>query len=412
MNLIPWVPVEERIVFPWYGAVAFVAISYGNSILVSAFQPSITRTVITLTFIIGFTYLQFIATLDMPFWALGGLAANWPHNVLSDVERFIYGAQDDVPWQRLRGRPQAEIEKRRTPQTFWGRLVWGFKIACNPRGVSWSYEQKNLPPGPRPGTSRSSYLLRKVSYMLWLVFLKAQVNIIAAHLIADGRYLDDGRGPVTATFYTLPMWERVLAIWLNILNSYYAISVSGSLITVAGVAVGAYEPDECPPVNGSLAEFYTLRKTWGVVWHQHMRRAVCFVGTFLANDILGLKKGTFWSRYILLFAGFLTSGAIHHYASYVNLGHGLNDMPFFAAQALAIFVEDHVILLGQSVGLKQNGFWKLVGFAWLVIWFSITMQYWNGLQIERGVLLIDKPFDPFGLDSWLRRYQPFEYQMS
>lgn len=402
-----WIPPAERIYLPWITNAPFTAVCYGGSALLSAFHPSPLRTALSIAFIAWFTYLIFITHMDIPFWHAAGLLTAWPQNLIEYVERFLVGRQEDEPWQQVKGRPRAEVAKRRVPQTFWARLKWGIEISINPRGFGWSQEEKNIPGAPPAGTTRSAYLLRKVSQMAWLFFLKLQMNIVAAHLVADGRYLDDGlRAPIVSTFYSLPLWQRVLAVWFQALNCYWLCSVVGSLITVAGVVVGYWEPDDCPPINGPLSELYSVRKVWGTVWHQSMRRSASFVGVSLAHDILGFPKGSFGSRYTQLFAGFVTTGAIHAFATFVSLGHSIGEWTFYPGQAVAIFVEDHVIKAGKALGFRDNKFWRVVGALWVFVWFSFALQGLGGGLITNGSLLYDKPiFDPFGLDPWLRQHR-------
>jgi len=67
------------------------------------------------------------------------------------------------------------------------------------------------------------------------------------------------------------------------------------------------------------------------------------------------------------------------------VGHDLGDMKFFIIQAIAIMAEDHITLFGRRVlGLKENRFWKLVGFCWVVVWFSYSLRLWYGPQVQEG----------------------------
>lgn len=412
MAYFTWVPPEDRIQIPWIGNAAFLAICYLGPALVSAFRPSTTRTVVSLAFIIWFTYMCFFINIDVSFWEGAGLLTDWPNNVIMYCERFLYGKQETEPWQRVKDKPKAEIEKRQTPKTFWKRLVWGVEIACNPRGVGWSQQFRNLPESPPRGTTKWQYLSRKVPYMCLQFFVMTQLNIVGSHLVAGGRYLDDGMGPIVCSFYTLPLWQRVLALWLQVTRLYLMIAVVGSLIPVLGVIVNAYSPDECPPVNGPLSEAYTMRKYWGVFWHQNMRRSAAFSGQLLVNDILGLRKGSFSSRYLQLFTGFYVTAAIHVFATWAILGYSIGEWIFYPAQALGIFIEDQAMELGKSLGAKPSRFWRYVGHVWVVFWFTLCFFSLGGGLITHGALLFNTPPDVFGLDAWLRKNDIFEYQMS
>lgn len=153
---------------------------------------------------------------------------------------------------------------------------------------------------------------------------------------------------------------------------------------------------------GDLTQLYTVRKAWSVVWHQLMRRTATFTGLFAARTMLKLRPSTFASRYVQLFTGFATTGAMHAFGALAVWGHENGEMAFFLGQASAIMVEDHVIELGKALGFKESRFWKVVGFVWVVLWFSVSLQWWVGLSIEKGALVLNRPWDPFGLDAWLR----------
>lgn len=396
-------PRSERPTLPGFGVVILLAVCTCFFALIAAFRPSHTRSLLSAAAISFITYLCFVVDINVPFWHLYPQLTAWPGSVVEYLERVIAGHQDKDRWHRIRG--ESKPEDFEVPQTFWERLKWSWAIQCNSRGYGWSYEVKNIPAAPPPGTKRWPHLAKVIGWMLWYFFLKTMGSIVVAHLTAGGRYLDDGiQVEPASVFFSLPFWKRTVVCWLFVTNAFWSIEMAGSIPLVIGLAFKIWKPEECPPMNGPLTQLYTVRKAWGTVWHQMMRRIASFPGNIVAHDVLRLRKGTFGSRYVQLFVGFAVTGFVHAFSGYALLGYSIGEWHFYLGQAAAIFLEDHVVKLGKALGLKDNAFWRFCGFAWVVVWFSLSLPWWAGHMTEHGSLLSDKPLiDPLGLDSMLRR---------
>lgn len=67
------------------------------------------------------------------------------------------------------------------------------------------------------------------------------------------------------------------------------------------------------------------------------------------------------------------------------VGCDLGNMRFFITQAVAIMAEDYVIIFGRRVlGLRENRFWKIVGFCWVMTWYTYSQRQRYGPQVEAG----------------------------
>ncbi|WYZ34165.1 hypothetical protein EsH8_I_000441 [Colletotrichum jinshuiense] len=75
--------------------------------------------------------------------------------------------------------------------------------------------------------------------------------------------------------------------------------------------LGLSGPDDCPPLYGSLTSSYSIRRFWGVTWHQCLRSGLTGHADIIANFILPFRQRMV-SRYLRLFIAFLISGMIHH----------------------------------------------------------------------------------------------------
>jgi hypothetical protein len=129
-----------------------------------------------------------------------------------------------------------------------------------------------------------------------------------------------------------------------------------------------------------------------------MRRVCSTGGLFAARHVFHLQKGTFASKYVQLFGGFLVSAAMHAFGAMAYHGElrTCGEFSFFMAQALAIMVEDHVIALGHSLGLRNHPVWRLLGFMWVVVWFGSNTAWFSNLLAE-GIWNHQRGLDVFKL---------------
>lgn len=159
------------------------------------------------------------------------------------------------------------------------------------------------------------------------------------------------------SFWNIPLQYQIIFGWLTGIQVYNLLVMQYNLAAIVSTILGICKPEDWPPLFGSFLpdHFWSTRRLWGNVWHQMMRRPCNFWGG-LACDLTGAKRGTLRRRYTDLYAAFLFSVVIHGIGS-LNLRskeHAIYQGLFFGMQPLMITLEDFVIFLGKSVGLRQN----------------------------------------------------------
>ena len=122
-------------------------------------------------------------------------------------------------------------------------------------------------------------------------------------------------------------------------------------------------------------------------------------GIFLARDVFHLAKGTFASKYLQLFVGFLVSGAIHSGAAMANARtfRDNGEMNFFIAQAVIILIEDHVIDFGRKLGVQDSRTLRILGYLWTIMWFGYSLRPWASGGVSKGLWTHNRSVDIFGI---------------
>jgi hypothetical protein len=105
-----------------------------------------------------------------------------------------------------------------------------------------------------------------------------------------------------------------------------------------------------------------------------------------ARDLLGLRSGSFGSKYIQLFVAFFASALIHEVSAFFAYRADAGEMRFFMTQALAIFAEDTVIDTAKWIGIKGDRLgWKILGYLWVFAWFSYSLRMYVDGGVRNGL---------------------------
>ncbi|KAF8157343.1 membrane bound O-acyl transferase family-domain-containing protein [Mycena galopus ATCC 62051] len=258
-------------------------------------------------------------------------------------------------------------------KSVWRRTQWALALLLSPRGVSWAHEPTTaLPAHPAIGTSRLTFIARRILTAFLLFIVHDAANL---HVRWNPMFRADGPG------WTADGWGwRALVVMGWAVSSYSIIFLITTIISVVGVACGLSYPEEWPPFFGSPVEAYTIRRLWGRTWHQLMRRFVTTHGKFLAHRVLGLRPGTKASSYVQLFTAVALSASVHYGAEIMALRswHG-GAFTFFMLQPCAIMLEDIVLYVARNILETKDGFAvRVVGYAWVWAWFTLTLPVWQG----------------------------------
>lgn len=218
-----------------------------------------------------------------------------------------------------------------------------------------------------------------------------------------GTYIDLQRSsektyqPIPPNAPFLP--TRLAYTWLNILMAWVNLEMAHTAYGILSVALCLANPRDCPSGFGYLRDLWSVRQAWSAVWHQQCRRMCSAPSLWLARDFLGLRKGSFASKYVQLFVAFGLSAIVHAGAS-ILLERSWDDvgsMKFFLGQAAVIFVEDHVVALGKAMGLRDSWAWRVLGFLWTVVMVGWGSDAWFRRSLEHGLWVHDRTPDLFGV---------------
>ncbi|KIM46646.1 hypothetical protein M413DRAFT_440250 [Hebeloma cylindrosporum] len=265
-------------------------------------------------------------------------------------------------------------KKATSEMTVKERLMWALSLLATPRGIGWAHEPTTQM-DPRPTASRKNFI---ASQFLWTIFYFVLWDLALVPIRENPSFKLGG--PSLAAFG----WWRRTVVWSSILTVYCTMSGMYAIASIISVATGLYEPQDWPHIFGSPFNAYTLRKCWGRVWHQILRKNLTTHANCLANA-LHLPKGTF-TTYFKLFTTFFISGVLHATGEHVffqNFSEGAT-VQFFLLQAVGIAFEDAVIAIASRLGYKESKAFKLIGFIWVFAWFTFCIPMWLDSQVHSG----------------------------
>jgi hypothetical protein len=196
--------------------------------------------------------------------------------------------------------------------------------------------------------------------------------------------------PTPKSLYNEPWPQQVLLAWLQAIRAWSSMKFLYHSMAIVAVGAGLSEPRDWPPIYGTWSDAYTVRQFWGRVWHQWLRRIFTVYSDVLVVDVLGLKKGSFWSKYAQLFSAFFLSGFVHCYPGIVLAGNDVGSWWFFMSQAVVILVEDHVLDASKAMGLRRNAFWQGLGYLYVFAWLSFSLRFYMAGLISIGMWLLPR----------------------
>ncbi|THU83559.1 hypothetical protein K435DRAFT_784138 [Dendrothele bispora CBS 962.96] len=254
----------------------------------------------------------------------------------------------------------------------WPRFKWALQLWISPRGVGWNFEPKSSLP-PHPNLTKLEFLRsRFISLALALIG-----NDIAFILASS----DPGFSKHAPAFHKQPVTWRLYATALFFFRTRSALTVNYLMISLLCVGTGMTEPSSWPDLFGKWGHSYTLRRFWGVTWHQQLRRIFSSHGRFLAHRVFGFPSGSIASSYTQLYVAFFLSSIIH------VLSFDFRPFRFFLLQAVVITFEDTIILIGREyrVQKKLTIPFRLLGYLWVYWTLTLTLGPWFDTMNVAGV---------------------------
>ncbi|KAI8989197.1 membrane bound O-acyl transferase family-domain-containing protein [Trametes punicea] len=277
--------------------------------------------------------------------------------------------------------------------------IWdAFCIIRNWRLIGMNVQVANIPP-PFQGT-RAQFLMRGFRQLVTsFIALDALLFFIHTHhhlYIADS---SSSHLPAGALGYV--MRSGCTAIYL--LTTWFIMKLCYALVSTAAVATGLWGPEDWPDLLGPASEAYTVRRSWGRVWHQLLRRHFSRWGN-LAVDTLGISRGTWLSSQVQVHVAFNLSGLLHCLGDLMVGKEWVGrSWIFFALNGLAITFEDTVIALA-----KRNGFgrasgdagptraMRILGYVWVYSCMTYSGWFYSSYLWETRRPLADpmRPYSP------------------
>ncbi|KAL1939397.1 hypothetical protein VTO73DRAFT_9953 [Trametes versicolor] len=256
-----------------------------------------------------------------------------------------------------------------TEKPFLTRVWYAACIHHNWRLIGTNAQVANVPP-PFRGTRAQYLLLRLRQICVSLVTLDVVELFIHSHFHLYMPGVHDAHFPPGIAGHL--QRSGCMAAWL--VMTYMILKLSYSVMSFIAVASFLWTPADWPDLFGSWSDAYTVRRLWGRVWHQVLRRHFSRWGT-LAVRTLGVPRGTFLSSQIQVHAAFLASALLHCLGD-VALAHdvryfGRISCAFFLINGVAITFEDSVIALARRARVRARvRAPRVLGYVWVCAWFT------------------------------------------
>ncbi|KAF8626963.1 hypothetical protein AX15_004617 [Amanita polypyramis BW_CC] len=263
--------------------------------------------------------------------------------------------------------------------SFYSRLKWVVSLLGSPRGIGWTHEPSKALPRAHP---RNNDLMKfTVHQVARLSFYIVLVLLVGKYKQWDRAILVNVLPQQLPDFFLRPIGVLIWAIPVIVF-----LDGMHRLLSLILVHARYLKPRDWIPLFGSWREAYTIRRFWGRVWHQMLRRFTSNHSVFLTERVLCIKKGTRASFYVQVLIAFLTSATIHATVDWVFIGEWRGAFHFFLLQAIAMLVEDIVTSkVGDSFWLKNTspGIGYCFGYLWVIFWFTFSIPFWRISFIQR-----------------------------
>lgn len=274
------------------------------------------------------------------------------------------------------------------------RVYWAASLFTTWRGIGWNWQVRKIPSNPDIGlTNRQAaiqHLLRAAKYFVRKTAALYLINFANTLRIRNSGLENEDR-IYTVLIETIFVW----ATQIRMFDSFKSLYSSAAAVTIF---LGICLPAEWPPLTGKLGNAWSVRQVWGQVWHQLFRRTFELYSGLLVSA-LGLRKGSFASRYTKLYASFAISALIHLWLCFCAAPDEMGHFSFFMSQAVVITLEDFVRFVWRETGGRKQSdpitrFEKLVGYVWTFVWFTYSSREMMQAFVERGMVVPDKLLEP------------------
>lgn len=311
-----------------------------------------------------------------------------PRILLVEKHSLAYKARPDDP-----GKPTGTA-------VFPGRssISAAWRIWNNPRNLSFSR------PDPASAPSSWSVLARFAIFRAFkagtiilvdrLLVQKVRGQLTASssfyHFTPDQepivrRLFDGNDDPVSSHELLLRAFMSMSWIWANVLvlESYHAL-----LSIVFVVIFRLDDPEDWPPLFGSLAEAWTVKRFWGKFWHRIATPTFASCSQLASRHLLQCRPGSSADNAVIALGVFLLSGVAHAIVAWrIGQGYAHLDLLFFSSNFVVVLAEILVSKLFKN-SLRKTAYearlrdprvqkiGKALGFVWVFSWFFWAVPRW------------------------------------
>ncbi|KAF8900297.1 membrane bound O-acyl transferase family-domain-containing protein [Gymnopilus junonius] len=268
-------------------------------------------------------------------------------------------------------------------ETLIQRLWWALRLLASPRGVGWNFESTSHLPLRPPSSAREPKWKYVMKQVFWIVVYYPIWHMASYWNRSNPRY---GRDIVASNIdrTAFPWWWRV-TVWATIVDYYALMTIMQCAASSITVAFCISDAQEWPPLFASPLEAYTVRRYWGRMWHQLYRKIFASHSKYIA-DCLHLPPKSKITTYFKLYLSFFISGVIHCAGDYGYLQeYSGGALRYFLLHACAITFEDGIIGLAKRAGFRTNLGWRIIGYFWVIIWFSVVLPEWIDSRLFWGL---------------------------
>ncbi|KAF7880069.1 uncharacterized protein EAF02_007706 [Botrytis sinoallii] len=278
--------------------------------------------------------------------------------------------------------------------TFKQRLKWAMDAYLNPRQIGTTSQPRNLSLFPITKFAHltdpnvfviSRSLMAWFHYLLWGIVNDLQRDYHTHLQVGDYSPEKEQffRRICHVTIREIGIRISLPVLW--ILPEILSISAHHYFISAVAVFIGGAKaiPGWNYPVYGLLTEAYTIRRYWGVFWHQFLRRDLIAWASFISSKLFRIPRNSRFNKIAMLYLVFFVSACMHAMiyipAKMKFPNCGLRHIfQWYSLCPCAIIAEDLVQKWGKRVlrryGWSNDSRWHYwIGYLWVWGFFAWSL---------------------------------------
>ncbi|TVY80984.1 Acetyltransferase ataH [Lachnellula suecica] len=292
------------------------------------------------------------------------------------------------------------------------RIRFALSTLLNFRFIGTPEQVKNVPRFPNSDPnyvpSRRQFL-QNSAITTFVSYLVLDILTSSADPGTAAKYFSNSNIPLLSRLSVISAAELGMRFGATIGMGVSMICVQQGICSVAAffcVAYGISKPEGWPTLYGLVSEAYSLRRFWGIFWHQSNSHKLKSLSRVLLQEVLRLPPRSQVTRHLRLVVIFSCSGLMHvlvDIASGIPL-HEFGAMSFFMVQIVGIMVEDAAINIYQRLATSNERHaslkWRILGYIWVLVFLTWSVpSYLFPILIRSGQ---EESIIPFSIISNLK----------